>query len=58
MYLEDLFTVPASITGIPALNIPYGKGENDLPLGLQIMGKEKSEKTIYDVAKKIQKEIR
>jgi len=58
MYLEDLFTVPASISGIPAISIPYGKGEKDLPLGLQIMGAEKSEQTIYDIAKKIQKEVR
>lgn len=52
MYLEDLFTVPASISGIPALNIPYAKGKTNLPLGLQFMGAEKSEKLLYDIAKK------
>ena len=51
MYAEDLFTVPASITGVPALNICMGQ-YNGLPLGLQIMGKYKSENVIYDVAEK------
>ena len=55
MYVEDLFTVPASISGIPALSIPYAKGKAGLPLGLQLMGAEKSEKIIYDVAKKFEK---
>lgn len=52
MYLEDLFTVPASISGIPALSIPYAQGKTGLPLGLQLMGSEKSEKILYDIAKK------
>ena len=52
MYLEDLFTVPASISGIPALSVPYAS-LNGLPLGLQIMGKNKTEDVLYDIAKQI-----
>lgn len=52
MYLEDLFTVPASISGIPALSVPYEYGECGLPIGLQFMGAEKSENIIYDIAEK------
>lgn len=55
MYLEDLFTVPASIAGIPALSIPYAKGKTGLPLGLQFMGAEKSERLIYSIAEKFEK---
>ena len=55
MYIEDLFTVPASISGIPALSIPYATGKTGLPLGLQLMGAEKSETVIYDIAKKFEK---
>ena len=54
MYLEDLFTVPASISGIPALSIPFGKGKSGLPLGIQIMGANRSEGLLYDVAKIIE----
>lgn len=56
MYLEDLFTVPASIAGVPALSIDYAKGENGLPLGLQLIGKPKTERKIYKLAKIIKKE--
>lgn len=52
MYLEDLFTVPASIAGVPALSIPYAKGSTGLPLGLQLIGAIKSEHCLYDIAKK------
>ncbi len=54
MYLEDLFTVPASISGIPALSVPYTKGKTGLPLGLQLMGAEKSELILFEVAKQFE----
>ena len=53
-YKEDIFTVTANIVGIPSLSIPYGKGENGLPLGIQIMSKKFDEKTIYKLAKEIE----
>lgn len=36
MYLEDIFTVLANITGLPSISIPRGKGPTGLPLGLQL----------------------
>ncbi len=42
MYLEDIFTVTANITGIPAISIPCGTiktGDKNLPIGFQLMGK-------------------
>ncbi len=36
MYLEDIFTVHANLTGIPAISIPIGKHSNGLPFGIQI----------------------
>ena len=50
MYLEDIFTIPANIAGLPAINIPYAKGPNGMPLGLQIMGKELDEMMVYRIA--------
>ncbi|MGB3848944.1 MAG: Asp-tRNA(Asn)/Glu-tRNA(Gln) amidotransferase subunit GatA, partial [Tunicatimonas sp.] len=38
MYLADLFTVQASIAGVPAISIPNGTNEQGLPIGLQIIG--------------------
>ena len=57
-YKEDIFTVTANIVGIPSLSIPYGKGENGLPLGIQIMSKKFDEKTIYKFAKEIENIIK
>ena len=37
MYLADLYTVPASIAGIPAMSIPNGTDKQGLPIGLQVM---------------------
>jgi len=48
MYLEDLFTVPASLAGVPALSVPCGKIGN-LPIGLQIIGKWFDEKTVLKI---------
>ncbi len=51
VYKEDIFTVTANIAGLPSLSVPFGKGENGLPLGIQIMGKKFNEQTIYNLAK-------
>ena len=51
MYLEDLFTVPANISGMPALVVPYATGENNLPLGMQFMADECGEGNLFDIAK-------
>ena len=51
MYLEDSFTVIANLASIPAISVPYSKGKNNMPLGLQILTKQLNESTMYNVAK-------
>jgi aspartyl-tRNA(Asn)/glutamyl-tRNA(Gln) amidotransferase subunit A len=58
LYLEDIFTVPANLAGIPAISIPCGFKEINgkrLPLGLQIMAKHGNEKLLFTVAKELEK---
>jgi aspartyl-tRNA(Asn)/glutamyl-tRNA(Gln) amidotransferase subunit A len=38
MYLNDVFAVPASLAGLPAMSVPAGLNREGLPLGLQIIG--------------------
>lgn len=58
MYAEDLFTIPANIASLPALSIPYGKGPNSMPLGVQILGKKLEEEKIYALASYLEKEYK
>ena len=50
MYLNDVFTVPASLAGLPGISIPFGKDKNNLPLGIQILGKHFDEQQILNGA--------
>ena len=50
MYLNDVFTVPASLAGIPGISIPFGKSKEGLPLGVQILSKHFDEQTIFNAA--------
>jgi aspartyl-tRNA(Asn)/glutamyl-tRNA(Gln) amidotransferase subunit A len=47
MYLEDLFTVQASVSGVPAISIPNGKDANGMPIGLQVISNSFKEAELY-----------
>jgi aspartyl-tRNA(Asn)/glutamyl-tRNA(Gln) amidotransferase subunit A len=49
MYLNDVFTVPANLAGVPAISIPAGLSGDGLPLGLQITGRAFDEETVLRV---------
>lgn len=50
MYLNDLFTVPANLAGVPAISVPAGLDSNGLPLGLQVLTKPFNEETAFAVS--------
>ena len=56
MSLNDVFTVPASLAGIPGISIPYGNDKNGLPLGIQILGKHFNEQEIFNAAFALEKD--
>jgi aspartyl-tRNA(Asn)/glutamyl-tRNA(Gln) amidotransferase subunit A len=49
MYLNDVFTVPANLAGVPAIAVPVGLSADGLPLGLQIIGRAFDEETVLRV---------
>ncbi len=53
MYLEDIYTVQANITGVPAISIPAGVNENNMPFGLQLMARPFEEELLLATAKHI-----
>ncbi len=50
MYLNDVFTVPASLAGLPAMSVPGGLDKDGLPLGLQIIGKPLDEQGVLNAS--------
>jgi len=54
MYLNDIFTIPASLAGLPAMSVPAGM-QNGLPLGMQIVGKALDEYTMIRAAAAIER---
>jgi len=55
MYLNDIFTVPVNLAGLPAISVPAGHDKNNLPLGLQLIGKPFDEQTILNLSLAIEK---
>jgi len=54
MYLNDIFTVPASMAGLPAISIPSGLSADGLPLGLHLIGRPFDEATVLRTAKTLE----
>ncbi len=54
MYLNDVFAVPASLAGLPAMSVPAGLNADGLPLGLQLVGKPFDEQSVLNAGLAIQ----
>jgi len=50
MYLNDVFTVPTSLAGLPGISVPAGLSPRGLPLGLQLIGRPFDEETVFSAA--------
>ena len=57
MYLNDIFTVPINLAGLPAISIPAGLDSKGYPLGLQIIGKAFDEQNILNIAYSMEEQI-
>ena len=55
MYLNDVFTVPASLAGLPGASVPAGLSARGLPLGLQVLGRMFDEPMVLRVARALEK---
>ena len=57
MYLNDIFTVPVNLAGLPGISIPAGHDDKGYPLGLQIIGKAFDEQNILNIAYAMEEKI-
>jgi aspartyl-tRNA(Asn)/glutamyl-tRNA(Gln) amidotransferase subunit A len=54
MYLADVMTVAASLAGVPGFSVPAGKDKQGLPIGLQLIGAQRSDALLFSVAKQLE----
>ena len=54
MYLNDVFTVPTSLAGLPGISVPAGLSAEGLPLGLQVVGRPWDEATVFRVGRALE----
>lgn len=57
MYLEDIFTVPVNLAGLPAISLPIAKSSNGMPLGLQLIGAPSKDEDLLLAAARAELEI-
>ncbi len=57
MYLSDVYTVPASLCGLPAISVPCGKDGKGLPIGLQVIGRPFAESMVLRVARAVENAV-
>ena len=53
MYMEDMMSVSANLAGVPGLAVPAGETTKGLPIGLQLVGPRRSDKSLIQFAKEI-----
>jgi len=58
MYLNDIFTIGANLTGVPAISIPVGKTSDNLPIGLHLIANHFQEETLFNGAYTIEKLVK
>jgi aspartyl-tRNA(Asn)/glutamyl-tRNA(Gln) amidotransferase subunit A len=56
MYLSDVFTIPTNLAGDPAISVPFGRVEGDLPIGVQLLGPGRSEAQLFAAARVLEVE--
>ena len=50
MYLNDVCTIPSNLAGDPAISVPFGTGDDGLPVGVQVLAPALGEETMFRVA--------
>ena len=57
MYLNDIYTVPVNLAGLPGISVPSGFTRSGLPIGMQVIGKPFDEETLLRVARGVERAL-
>jgi aspartyl-tRNA(Asn)/glutamyl-tRNA(Gln) amidotransferase subunit A len=57
MYLNDIFTIPANLAGVPAISVPCGRDSAGLPIGLQLTAKALDEATVFRAGSALENDL-
>jgi aspartyl-tRNA(Asn)/glutamyl-tRNA(Gln) amidotransferase subunit A len=57
MYLSDVFTIPSNLAGHPAISVPYGTGDDGLPVGVQLLGPALAEPRMFRAAAALERSL-
>ncbi|MBI2604554.1 MAG: Asp-tRNA(Asn)/Glu-tRNA(Gln) amidotransferase subunit GatA [Deltaproteobacteria bacterium] len=57
MYLNDIFTIPVNLAGLPAISTPIGRAAQGLPIGMQFIGRHFEEPRILALSKQVEEEV-
>ncbi|MDQ6724784.1 MAG: amidase family protein, partial [Actinomycetota bacterium] len=57
MYLSDVCTIPSNLAGHPAVSVPYGTGDDGMPVGVQLLGPALGEATIFRAAAALERSL-
>ena len=57
MYLSDVFTIPSNLSGHPAISVPYGVGDDGLPVGVQVLAPALGEALMFRAAAVLEKSL-
>ena len=58
MYLEDIFTIPASLSGITGISVPMGHSRENLPIGVQILGNAFEEDRVLRIGHQLYNKVK
>jgi aspartyl-tRNA(Asn)/glutamyl-tRNA(Gln) amidotransferase subunit A len=57
MYLSDVCTIPSNLAGHPAVSVPYGRGDDGLPVGVQLLAPALGEATMFRAAAVLERSV-
>jgi aspartyl-tRNA(Asn)/glutamyl-tRNA(Gln) amidotransferase subunit A len=57
MYLSDIYTISVNLAGLPAISLPVANDSNNMPIGLQLIGKAFDEQTVFDGALSLEQSV-